>query len=155
MLRSTFAGGGTAGCVLANRLSANPETTVLLIERGPVGDTWLSRIPLASMSYGSEGTFCRLQKSEYHQELNKGFGLIRGSGLGGTSRINGMLYSRGLPKEYDFWAESGCEGWGWKEVERFFRKSENFLDGEDHDNVHGKMGEIFRFQVLVRIITSL
>ncbi|XP_006458702.1 hypothetical protein AGABI2DRAFT_200525 [Agaricus bisporus var. bisporus H97] len=134
-------GGGTAGCVLANRLSANPETTVLLIERGPVGDTWLSRIPLASMSYGSEGTFCRLQKSEYHQELNKGFGLIRGSGLGGTSRINGMLYSRGLPKEYDFWAESGCEGWGWKEVERFFRKSENFLDGEDHDNVHGKMGE--------------
>ncbi|EKM83224.1 hypothetical protein AGABI1DRAFT_69471 [Agaricus bisporus var. burnettii JB137-S8] len=127
-------GGGTAGCVLANRLSANPETTVLLIERGPVGDTWLSRIPLASMSYGSEGAFCRLQKSEYQQELNKSFGLVRGSGLGGTSRINGMFYSRGLPKEYDFWAESGCEGWSWKEVERFFRKSENFLDGQDYDN---------------------
>jgi choline dehydrogenase len=143
-LRPIFTGGGTAGCVLANRLSTMPEKTVLLIERGPVGDTWISRIPLISSSFMSGGAFSRLQMSDYQPELNKAFELARGSGLGGTSRINTMLYTRGLPKEYDLWAESGCEGWAWRDVERFFKKSENFLDGLDEENVHGKTGRVLK-----------
>jgi choline dehydrogenase-like flavoprotein len=86
--------------------------------------------------------------SEYQPELNKAFELARGSGLGGTSRINSLLYTRGLQKEYDLWAESGCEGWAWRDVERFFKKSENFLDGRDEENVHGKTGEILKSELV-------
>ncbi|KXN92019.1 L-sorbose 1-dehydrogenase, partial [Leucoagaricus sp. SymC.cos] len=73
--------------------------------------------------------------------IDKEFLLVNGSGLGGTSRINSMLYSRGIPREYDMWAETGCEGWSWTEVEAFFKKSERSLEDHVDPEFHGKDGE--------------
>ncbi len=133
-------GGGTAGCVLANRLSASPENTVLLIERGPVADSWASRVPLLSSDFSSDGTRSQKRMSEYQPELGRSLELIHGSTLGGTSRINQMLYTRGSPSEYDEWAEGGCTGWAWKNVEPIFRKSERFLEERGGTAYHGHKG---------------
>lgn len=137
-----FLGGGTAGCVLANRLSACPDKTVLLIERGPIMDSWVSRVPLLSSDFSSDGSRSRKHMSECQLEVgSKQFELVNGSALGGTTRINQMLYTRGPQREYDMWAESGCEGWAWKDVEQFFKKPERFLEDGDDVNCHGKEGE--------------
>lgn len=133
-------GGGTAGCVLANRLSALPDKTVLLVERGPVADTWASRVPLLSSDF-SGGTGNQRRLTEYQPELGRQLELVNGSALGGSSRINQMLYTRGVQREYDIWAESGCEGWAWKDVEPFFKKSERSLEEVDDPGCHGKDGE--------------
>ncbi|KAJ3570890.1 hypothetical protein NP233_g4110 [Leucocoprinus birnbaumii] len=133
-------GGGTAGCVLANRLSASPDNTVLLVERGPVADTWASRVPLLSSNF-SGGASSQKRSTEYQTELRRQVQLVNGSALGGTSRINQMLYTRGVQREYDIWAESGCEGWAWKDVEPYFKKSERALDETDDPDCHGKNGE--------------
>ncbi|KXN89709.1 Oxygen-dependent choline dehydrogenase [Leucoagaricus sp. SymC.cos] len=134
-------GGGTAGCVLANRLSASSDKTVLLVERGPVADTWASRVPLLSSDISSDGARSQKRVSERHPTLDKEYLLINGSALGGTTRINSMVYTRGVQQEYDMWAESGCEGWSWKEVEPFFKKSERSLEETDDPGCHGKDGE--------------
>ncbi|KAF5348763.1 hypothetical protein D9756_009729 [Leucocoprinus leucothites] len=73
--------------------------------------------------------------------MRKKFQLINGSALGGSTRINQMLYLRGVKQEYDMWAESGCKGWGWNDVEPFFKKSERFLDGNGDLTSHGTKGE--------------
>ncbi|KAH9848220.1 alcohol oxidase [Lenzites betulinus] len=120
-------GGGTAGCVLANRLSAAPTTRVLLVERGPVADTWASRVPLFSSDFASDGTrTVRRTMVPQTQLLPAGrmMEAYTGAVLGGTSRINQMLYTRGLPAEYDAWREAGMEGWGWEDLKGYFLKSE-------------------------------
>lgn len=133
-------GGGTAGCVLANRLSADPSNTVLLIERGPRADSWAARVPLFSSDFASDGSRTLKRPSEMQRELGRPIFLFSGGALGGTSRINQMLYTRGLPAEYDSWAEAGRKGWGWKDMEPCFVKSERAL-GMKNDGVHGTGGE--------------
>ena len=118
-------GGGTAGCVLANRLSADGRATVLLLEAGPEDRYLWIHIPIG---YG---------KTMFHPVYNWGFqtdpdpGMDhrriywpRGRGLGGSSSINGLIYVRGQPEDYDRWAAAGNRGWGWRDVLPYFIKSE-------------------------------
>ncbi|KAF9237123.1 alcohol oxidase [Melanogaster broomeanus] len=90
-------GGGTAGCVLANRLSANPENRVLLLERGHVGDSWLSRVPLFSANFAQGNPYSRHMQSTVQAVGDRPYDIYQGSGLGGTTRINHLLYTRGQP----------------------------------------------------------
>ena len=88
--------GGTAGCVLASRLSEDPHVTVLLIEQGPIADTWSSRVPLISGNPYRSGTVAKTWWSLPLRDAdNRYLEVMRGEALGGTSRINSLLYTRG------------------------------------------------------------
>ena len=88
--------GGTAGCTLASRLTEDPSVSVLLIERGPVADTWGSRVPLISADpYGKETLANRWWSLPLEGADDRYVEVVRGEGLGGSSRINAMLYTRG------------------------------------------------------------
>ncbi|KIK55980.1 hypothetical protein GYMLUDRAFT_174953 [Collybiopsis luxurians FD-317 M1] len=131
-------GGGTAGAVLANRLSAQGKYTVLLVERGPIANSWASRVPLLSSDFASDGLRTRKSLSTYQDNLGRPVELCTGSALGGTSRINQMIYSRGLPAEYDAWRDAGNPGWGWEDMKPYFLKSEHALYSDDN---HSNRGE--------------
>ncbi|KAJ7642731.1 alcohol oxidase [Mycena polygramma] len=120
-------GGGTAGCVLANRLSQNVGLSVLLLERGGVQDTWISRVPLFSSHFASDGSRSWVTRStpQVHVD-NRQIDIIGGNCLGGSSRINAMLYTRGLPAEFNAWTKSG--NWDYASLEPCFIKSETNLD---------------------------
>jgi choline dehydrogenase len=122
-----IAGGGSAGCVLANRLSANPANRVVLLEAGGAPAGFLRDAPAIGMSrLGKPDTdWCYL--TEPDPSLNGRQSLWNaGRILGGGSAINGLVYMRGARADYDEWAELGCAGWGWDEVLPYFRKSEDF-----------------------------
>ncbi|KAF8815497.1 GMC oxidoreductase [Phlegmacium glaucopus] len=132
-------GGGTAGCVIANRLSEG-GLKVLLVERGSVGDSWASRVPLFSQGHQStDGRALRFntipQKHVNERELE----LMAGNSLGGGTKINAMSYTRGLPAEYNAWSAAGRKGWSYDDLRDFFIKSETDLDKEPDtpDNYHG------------------
>ncbi|GJJ10629.1 hypothetical protein Clacol_004856 [Clathrus columnatus] len=111
-------GGGSAGCVLANRLSAaDPHTSVLVIERGDISNNWMTRIPLLSTHFPSNGSRSHVWRSAPQKLLNnRAIEMVRGNLLGGSSRINGMIYTRGVPGEYNSWAAAGRRGWGYDDL---------------------------------------
>jgi len=120
--------GGTAGCTLASRLSEDPDITVLLLERGPINDKWLSRVPLISSNLfwsGSGAVSWDCEPMKYCDDRQSA--IFSGELLGGTSRINGMLYSRGPPADYDAWAEMGHPDWSYEKVLPYFVKGETTL----------------------------
>lgn len=136
-------GGGSAGCVLAHRLSQNPQLRVALVEAGPAGPSrWVS-IPGALI-----GTVPR-RKLNWAFETVPQVGLNgrrgyqpRGKVLGGSSAINAMCYIRGHASDYDDWAAAGCTGWSWAEVLPYFKRSEGCLiEGLDLD-LHGFDGPL-------------
>ncbi|KAF7883510.1 uncharacterized protein EAF02_005430 [Botrytis sinoallii] len=133
-------GGGTAGCTLASRLSENPEISVLVLECGSANDTWLSRNPLIS-SDPTRPTFGTTRwKSEPMKYCDdRRSGVIRGEVLGGTSRINSMIYTRGTPADYDAWASLGYSEWNYEKLLPYFVKSETSLDYQD-STYHGNTG---------------
>ncbi|KZT08238.1 GMC oxidoreductase [Laetiporus sulphureus 93-53] len=133
-------GGGTAGCVLANRLSADPSKTVLLLERGPRADSWASRVPLFSSDVASDGSPTLKRTSEKQDEIGRPLLLFSGGALGGTSRVNQAIYTRGLPAEYDRWAAAGRKGLSWEELRPYFLKSECALSGAV-EGIHSTEGE--------------
>ncbi|KAL4073995.1 alcohol oxidase [Scleroderma citrinum] len=132
-------GGGTAGCVLANRLSVNPEHSVLLIERGPAVDSWISRVPLFSASFGGSPLARKIQ-SVTDLVTGRPVDIYQGNGLGGTTLINSLFYTRGPAGQFDEWERNGAEGWGSKALLPYFIKSES-VQYEASPRAHGTKGE--------------
>jgi len=134
-------GAGTAGCLLANRLSADPDVTVLLIEAGGKDDWIWIRIPVGYLFCINNPRTDWCYKTEPDPGLN-GRSIIyaRGKVLGGCSSINAMIYMRGQAADYDEWArQTGDASWGWNSVLPIFRKSEDYFRGADE--AHGAGGE--------------
>jgi choline dehydrogenase len=134
-------GAGSAGCVLANRLSED-GSRVLLIEAGPRDRHPLIHIPAGMMKLHRHP---RLNWN-FFAEPDPGVGgraihWPRGKVLGGTSSINGMLYVRGNPRDYDRWAQMGCTGWSYSDVLPYFKRSENF-DARKDTSYRGDAGEM-------------
>jgi choline dehydrogenase-like flavoprotein len=138
-----IAGGGSAGCVLAARLSEDPSVTVCLIEAGGAGDSLLIRAPalVAAMVSGRP----KLNNWAFHTVPQRGLNgrrgfQPRGKALGGSSAINAMLYVRGHPSDYDEWADLGAEGWDWQSVLPYFLRAEGNVRGSGPlHNAHGPL----------------
>jgi choline dehydrogenase len=128
-------GGGSAGCALANRLSADPSNRVLVLEAGRMDWRWDVVIHMpAALSMGIGNRFYDWQyESEPEPELGgRRVYHARGKVLGGSSSINGMIFQRGNPMDFDRWAAiPGCEAWDWAHCMPYFRRMETCLAGED------------------------
>jgi choline dehydrogenase len=122
-------GGGSAGCVLAARLSEDPRNAVCLIEAGGAGRSLYVDIPGAIvMAQRLAEINWRFQSTPQKHLDNRRIPYPRGRGLGGSGLINGMVYFRGNPRDYDEWAQAGATGWSYREVLPYFRRSENNED---------------------------
>jgi choline dehydrogenase len=134
-------GAGSAGCVLANRLSASGQHRVLLLEAGPKDTNIWIHIPLGYAKLFTNPKVNWLYKTEPEPELD-GRQIIqpRGKVLGGSSSINGLLYIRGQAQDFDHWRQLGNKGWGFDDVLRYFCKAEDQERGAD--DLHGAGGPL-------------
>ena len=125
-------GAGTAGCTLANRLTADGKYSVLLLEAGPADKSPWIHIPLGYAKLFTNATYnwCFRTEAEPGTAGRETF-YPRGKTLGGSSSINGLLYLRGQPEDYDHWADLGNRGWGWRDVLPYFIKGEGNSRGAD------------------------
>ena len=125
-------GAGSAGCVLANRLSEDPGNTVLLLEAGGSDRSIFIRMPTALSIPMNMDKYNWGYKTQPEASLdNRRLDCPRGLGLGGSSSINGMVYVRGHPCDFEEWQAAGADGWGFADCLPYFRKSESWMHGAD------------------------
>ena len=133
-------GAGTAGCALANRLSADPKTQVLLLEAGGSDNYIWTKIPVGYLyCMGNPRTDWGFKTAPADGLNGRSLNYPRGRVLGGCSSINGMIYMRGQAADYDHWRQLGNRNWGWDDVLPYFKKSEDHYAGAD--DMHGEGGE--------------
>ncbi|QRG07377.1 GMC family oxidoreductase N-terminal domain-containing protein [Xanthobacter dioxanivorans] len=136
-------GGGTAGSILAARLSEDPRRTVLLLEAGGTDRGFWVPIPAGFSKLLSGGAFnWRFNTEPEESTYQRPIVVPRGKGLGGSTLINGMIFVRGQSQDYDGWAQMGATGWGWDDVLPYFRKLETFEAADADTSVRGTSGPI-------------
>lgn len=134
-------GAGSAGCVLANRLSADGHATVLLLEAGGEDSHPLVRMPAGFLKALQKRSLTWGFESEPEEHLNgRRLPVPRGRLLGGSSSINGMFHIRGHRRDFDDWRDLGCAGWGYDDVLPYFKRSETHWRGAGH--FHGGQGPL-------------
>ena len=134
-------GAGSAGAAAAARLAEDADVSVLLLEAG--GMDWHPgfRLPLLMGAFIKSGVYNWNYETEPEENLGgRKIPWPRGKVIGGSSTLNGMVYIRGVPSDYDTWAQMGLKGWSWDEVLPFFRKSEGHEDRRDSH--HGTAGPL-------------
>ncbi|MFN8991076.1 MAG: GMC family oxidoreductase [Betaproteobacteria bacterium] len=131
-------GGGTAGCVLADRLTADGRHSVLLLEAGGEPDGFWIPIPAGFSKLLKDETFnWRFETEPEPCTRDRVIAIPRGKGLGGSTLINGMIWVRGQPGDYDAWEAGGATGWNWASLEPLFRRIERYVAGDAHRGHEG------------------
>ena len=141
-------GGGTAGCIVAARLSEDPARSVLLLEAGPDFPDFAQLPDMLKQGWGTVNLEARAAGSPYNwsftgkatPEQTEPMPVPRGKVLGGSSAINGQTFIRGAPEDYDTWASWGNDGWAYLDCLPYFRRLEN--DADFHDDFHGTDGPV-------------
>jgi len=133
-------GAGSAGCALAHRLSTDEEHDVLLLEAGQPDDREEIHAPPRFPELYSSAVDWDYYTAAQHELNDRRLYHPRGKTLGGSSSLNGMIYVRGHPSDYDGWAEMGNDGWGYEEMLPYFKRAEHFEPGDG--DYHGEDGPL-------------
>lgn len=136
-----IAGGGSAGCALAARLAEDPSVSVCIVEAGGKGRDLFIRMPAGNgFVYGNPRLDWGYESVPQAGLDGRSIYFARGKALGGTSIVNGMIYMRGVPADYDLWRQQGLEGWGYADLLPYFKRAEGSRDRRDA--FHGQSGPL-------------